>query len=528
MDDGKREPDRLNSWKEIAAHLDVSVRTAQRWEKTEKLPAHRHLHGALGSVFAYKSELNVWWNTCPAARASEPGNATAPASIAVLPFVNLNRDESNDIFSDGLTEELINALASIDGLKVVARTSVFHFKGITGDIRAIGARLGVRMILEGSLRCAGDHIRITVQLISVADGYHIWSEHYDRCAHDIFAVQEEIARGIAAALRVRLGRSRIARWDGSDLESYTLYLEGRHYWAKRTPAGLVKAIDCFEHALERDPQMALAWAGLADCYAWMGPFAGMPAGEAARKAKIAALQAIEIDDTLAEAHTSLGFLSAAYEYDWTGAEARFRRALQLNPNCADAHLYYGALALGPTGRLEEALLHQQRARELDPLSPVTAGALGTQAMMTRRFGDAVAYCRQALDLDPAYPWAYRVLGETYLLQGLYEEAEKAFTGVDAPFLVGGFLGYCYARTRRESQARLLLRQLDELRNPMLAYQIAVLHLGLEQYNMALERLHQAFEAHAMGVYWLRVEPIWDPLRSDLRFTHLLQQLHLTE
>jgi adenylate cyclase len=452
-----------------------------------------------------------------------------PAStIAVLPFANLNRDEPNEIFSDGLTEELINTLAQVEGLQVVARTSAFRFKGKTGDARAIGARLGVGTILEGSVRRAHDRLRITAQLINVADGCHLWSEHFDRRTQDVFELQDEIAHGIAEALRIRLAGNRIKPRHDIDPDTYTLYLEGRHHWNKRTPVGFLKAVECFERALVRDAGMAPAWAGLADCYSWMGAFAGMPAEEAARKAKVAALSALEIDSTLAEAHTARGFIAAAYEYDWPGAETCFRRALESNPNHANTHVMYAALVLGPTGRVDEARIHQQRAWELDPLSAIVAGAVATLSVMTRRYDDAISTCRRALDLDPAYPWAYRVLGEAHLLKGQYDEAENALSKIDAPLVVGGFLGYCYAKTSREPQARQLLQRLEEMNNPMLAYQIAVLHLGLGDGDMALDWLRRACDAHAMGVYWLRIEPIWDTLRSKPRFTGLLQRLRLAD
>jgi len=254
----------------------------------------------------------------------------------------------------------------------------------------------------------------------------------------------------------------------------------------------------------------------------------MPAEEVARKARSAALRALEIDSTLAEAHTSLGFIAAAYEYDWPGAEALFRRAIESNPSYANAHVMYAALVLGPKGRVDEARIHQQRAWELDPLSAIVAGAVATLSLMTRRYDDAISTCRRALELDPAYPWAYRVLGEAHLLKGQYDEAEDALSRTDAPPLVGGLLGYCYARTGREPQARQLLLRLEEMNNPMLAYQIALVHLGLGDGDLTLHWLQKARDAHSMGVYWLKVEPIWDPLRPDRRFMQLLQQLRLAQ
>ena len=528
MDEPRDRPDRLNSWKEIAAHLSVSVRTVQRWERTENLPARRHNHAAAGSVFAYASELDAWWNS--RSRLHEPARESPPASsIAVLPFANLNRDEPNDIFSDGLTEELINALTQVEGLHVVARTSAFHFKGKSDDIRAIAAELGVRTILEGSVRQSGDRLRITAQLINASDGCHIWSQRYDKRLEDVFDLQEEIARGIVDTLRVRLGGHRITRQYGADLETYMLYLEGRHHWNKRTTAGFLKAVACFEQALARDERMALAWAGLADCYAMVGPFAGTPLGEAARKAEAAALRALEIDDALAEAHVPLGFISAAYRYDWEAAESRFRHAIALNPDHAYAHLLYAAVVLGPAGRLEEAIMHQRKACELDPLSAVMTSAMGTLAVMFRHYDDAIAACRRALEFDPAYPWAHRWLGEAYLLKGAYEDAANAFASIEAPVFAAGFLGYCDARTGRERQAMQRAQELEQKVDPLLGLQIALVHLGLNERDVAFEWLSKACDARIVpGIHWLKIEPIWDALRPDPRFSELLKRMRLAD
>jgi TolB-like protein len=530
MEDPGEARERLNSWKEIAAYLSVSVRTAQRWERTENLPARRHRHAAQDSVFAYKSELEAWWNNWSNRRRLEgtPREEPAAQSIAVLPFVNVNRDEENEIFSDGLTEELISALAQVQGLRVVARTSAFHFKGRTADVRSIGSALGARTVLEGSVRRADDRLRITAQLINAADGCHLWSQQYDRRIEDVFELQEEIARAVVDELRVRLAGNRITRQYSSDAETYTLYLEGRYQWNKRTRPGILKAVECFKRVLSRDARMAPAWAGLADCYAMLPVYGDMPAGEAMHQARDAARRALDIDENLAEAQATLAFVAAIYEFDWAGAETHFRRALDLNPNYAYAHLLYAGVVLAPTGRLDEALARQQRACGLDPLSAVTTAAMGTCWLMLRRFDEAISACTRALELDAAYPWAYRWLGEAWLLKGVYDKAEDAFSKIAAPVFAAGFLGYCYARTNREHMARKLLLQLEDTSDgcPMLAFQLAVLHLGLGDPDAAVDWLHKACDARAAGVHWLNVEPIWDTLRSDHRFTEVLKRLRL--
>ncbi len=521
-------PELLNSWKQIAAHLGVSVRTAQRWSEAENLPARRHRDGARGSVFVYKSELDSWLAGRPHLRDGAPDNATQASSVAVLPFADLNRDEDNEIFADGLTEELINALAQLEGLRVVARTSSFHFKGKTGDTRAIAARLGVRTLLEGSVRRSQDRLLVTAQLINAADGCHLWSQRFDRRMQGVFELQEEIAQGIVDALRVKLGAGRITRNYTGDPETYAVYLEGRHYWNRRTRAGILNAMERFNRVVASDARMAPAWAGLANCYATLPAYGAMPAAEALRLVRATAQKALAIDETLAEAHTALGFAAALHEFDWAGAESSFRRALDWKPNYADAHLLYAAVVLAPTGRLEEGETHQRRACELDPLSAVMMSALGTCYLMLRKSDEAIAECRKALELDPAYPWAHRWLGEAYLLKGLYHEAEKAFSMITAPAFGAGFLGYCYAHTGRVSQARQLLLELEEMNNPQLAYQIAVGHLGLDELDTAFHWLSKACDAHALGIHWLRTEPIWDVLRTDSRFSELLKRMGLAE
>jgi TolB-like protein/Tfp pilus assembly protein PilF len=454
-----------------------------------------------------------------------PKAAPAAQSIAVLPFLDLNQNEDNEIFCDGLTEELINALAHVPELRVVARTSAFQFKGRAADIRSIGGRLGVRTVLEGSVRRSGDRLRITAQLVNTADGCHFWSQRYDRMMQDIFELQEEIANGIVEALQASLGGHRIRRPLGADLETYRLYLEGRFHWNKRTRAGILAAVECFERVLARDSGMALAWAGLADCYLMSG-LAGVPLEGALLKGRAAARQALELDGTLAEVHTTLAFASAVFDYDWVAAEAGFRRALDLNPNYANAHLLYAAVVLSSTGRLEAAFDHQRRALELDPLSAVMTSAMGTCYLMMRRFDQAISACQRALELDPAYPWAYRWLGEAYLLKGRYEEAENAFSRIEAPMFAEGLLGFCYARTNRQAQAREIVARLQNTNSPALGLQLAILHLGLGDLQPAIDCLKQACNTHVPGIHWLKIEPIWDGLRTQRRFADLLESMGL--
>jgi TolB-like protein/tetratricopeptide (TPR) repeat protein len=519
---------RLNSWKEIAAYLGVSARTAQRWERAEGLPARRHKHDVLSSVFAYPSEIDQWWHRRPDLQRLSVAGQTSGASIAVPPFINLNHDEENEILSEGLTEELINSLARVDSLHVVARTSCFQFKGTTADVRTIGRRLGVGTILEGSLRRTGQRLRVTAQLINAIDGYHLWSERLDWDMTGIFDLQEVIARAIVEALRVRLEKTKPTRQYGQDPAIYAMYLEGRYHCSRRTRAGFLKAVECFEQILVRDERVAEAWAGLADCHAFLGHLAGIPASEALPRAKTAASRALELDGSLPDAHCSLGFVTALFEYDWPRAEDHFRRALDVNPGHANAHMWYGGHVLAPQGRLKEAAVHARRACELDPLSAPAISGLAGSYLMSRQPEEAVSACHKALALDPAYPVAQCFLGQAYLLKNMHAEAAVAFSKVKEPLMGAGFLGYCHAHNGREYEARQVLQQLEKMAAPLAAFQIAIVYLGLGEADAAFNWLQKAFSERSTGVHWLKVQPIWDALRTDVRFAAILKDMRLSD
>ena len=306
---------------------------------------------------------------------------TRENSIAVLPFANVSADPENDYFCDGLAEELLNALAKVEGLKVAARTSSFYFKGKNIDVGQIGEALGVTTVLEGSVRRSGNRLRITAQLINTTDGFHLWSELYDRELKDIFDVQEEITLAIVDSLKLKLlgeGRAKVLRRYTENAEAYSLYLRGRFFWNKRTTEGFRQAIEYFEQAIELEPNYALAYSGIADCYNCSGfayDLGWMRQAEVMSKAKAAAIKALEIDDTLAEAHTSLAYAKHLFDWDWEGSEKLFRLAIALNPNYANAHHWFAHLLIA-TSRVDEALAESERALELDPLSAVMNTHLG--------------------------------------------------------------------------------------------------------------------------------------------------------
>ena len=322
------------------------------------------------------------------------------ASIAVLPFADLSPDRDQEYFCDGMTEEIIDALAKVDGFRVVARTSSFAFKGKQQDIREIGKKLNVGAVLEGSVRKDGNLLRVTAQLNSVSDGYHLWSQTYERELKDVFSVQDEIAKAIVNTLQLKLATPRPKR--AVNVEAYDLYLQGRYHWNRWRLEGAERGLQFFEQATQKDPKYAAAYAGIADSYAWLGFFGNVAPSEAMPKARAAADKAIALDDTLAEAHTSLGYVKALYDYDWSGAEREFLRAIQLNPGLADAHFGYGIVFLAPQERGAEALREMLLARDLDPLSPAINTYLALAYFFNHKPDEGLASDKKALDLDPNF------------------------------------------------------------------------------------------------------------------------------
>jgi serine/threonine protein kinase/tetratricopeptide (TPR) repeat protein len=453
--------------------------------------------------------------------------------IAVLPFANMSIDPDNEYFSDGLAEDLINALAQIEGLRVVARTSAFQFKGQALDIRDLGKRLDVETILEGSVRKAGNQLRITAQLIDTADGYHIWSERYARELQDVFAIQEDIAEKIVGALKVKLvgerERLRVKHYT-ENVEAYNLYLRGRFHWNKRTPDAFSMAISYFERSLAIEPDYAMVHTGLADCYVMMGTYGLLPGCEAMPKAKDAALKALNIDDTLPGAHCALGLVSAIYEYDWQAAEQHYQRAIELDPDFAISHAWYAWFLLVPTARFIEAEVEAKHALELDPVNPAIDVTLGFVYHMQQQDDKAVEAYQRVLELDPDHPSGNIWAAEAYLAQRRYGEAITAYerAGTLNAALAGRALAYGMSGKRKVSQ-----KLLDDLKNTIQqgapgAAWIARSFAQLGEIDLAFEYLEKAYRDRDTQVVWLKVDPFCDPLRSDRRFNKLLSRMNLLQ
>lgn len=456
----------------------------------------------------------------------------APAkSVAVLPFVNMSANKDDEYLSDGMTEELINALAKVPGLRVPGRTSCFAFKGKTEtDIfRKVGDQLHVNTVLEGSVRKAGEKLRVTAQLINVSDGYHLWSKDYDGDVRDIFTFQSNVAQRVVEALQINLGVEEaraLAKKPTENPEAHRLYLLGRYEFGKYSEAGWTSSIRYYEQALKLDPNYALAYCGLADTYAYMGGVV-MPSKEAVVKEKEFAQKALELDPELPEAHLPLA-CALGGAFDWRNAQIEFDRAIELNPNLAWAYEIY-AWFLGGLGRLDEAIAKDKKAIELDPLNSFFQAALAYFLYHARRYDDAVVQIRRTLDLDPTSTLARHLLGCCFLWKGdtagaiaEFQRSKIMVTGA----WYQGLLGYAYAISGDRPKAEQVLRELDEMakRQYVSSTAFADIHLGLGEKEKALDWLEKSYQDQESACWYLKVDPIYDSVRNEPRFQGLVQKV----
>jgi len=466
------------------------------------------------------------------AAAAAPNELPAK-SIAVLPFENLSEDKANAFFAEGIQDEILTRLAKVADLKVISRTSTQHFKSAPENLPEIAKRLGVMHILEGSVQKASDQVRVNVQLINALTDAHLWADTYDRKLTDIFAVETEIAKAIADTLQAKLTGSEqhvIAARPTESTEAHQLYLKGRYFWNKRTGNDLKKSIDYFQQAIAVDPNYALAYAGVADAYVWLpGYTAGTPR-DCYPKAKAAATKALQLDDTLAEAHTTLALAIWLYDFDSAQAIREFQRAIELNPNYAIAHQQYGNNTLAALGRFDDAIGEGKRAVELDPLSLVINTDLGSDYYYARRYDEAIAQLRRTLEMDPGFYIAHLVLGQVLDAKGARDaaivECQKARALNDDPSVLG-VLGRAYGLSGNKMEAEKILDQLKKLSQEryVSAYSFALIYLGLGDKEEALRWLEQSYQDRAgSDIGFIRVDPLLDPLRGDPRFEALAEKI----
>jgi TolB-like protein/Flp pilus assembly protein TadD len=450
-------------------------------------------------------------------------------TMAVLPFKPMVLESRDEAFEMGMADTLIVRLSNLREVAVRPISSVRKFSGLEQDPVAAGRELGVESVLDGQIQRWGDRIRITARLIGVGDGNQLWADQFDQKFTDIFTVQDLIAEKVTSALALKLTgeeQRQLAKRYTNNAEAYQLYLSGRFHWEKRTAEALKKAIEYFEEAIEKDGNYALAYAGLADSYALLGVF-HLPPKETFPKAKEATLKALRIDDSLAEAHAALGHIKVQYDYDWAGAEREYKRAIELNPNYANAHLFY-SIYLAITGRFDEGLAEIRRAQELEPSSLFIHANVGALLSRARRYDEAINQLKRVLEMNPNFDHARTFLGYAYLGKGMYEQAIAETQNLKPPYNDTGVSGQAYALSGRRSEA---LKEIDRIRrlskqSPVAAYSLALIYASLGDKNNALEWLEKAYEDRSTLLVGIRDDPQLDNLRSEPRFQAIIKRMGL--
>jgi TolB-like protein len=456
----------------------------------------------------------------------------------VLPFVNVGVDPNTEYLSDGITESTINSISQLPNLAVIARSSVFRYKGREIDPQAVGRELGVRAVLTGIITQRGDNLSISAELVDASNNHRIWGERYERQLSDILLVQSDIAKDISENLRAKLTgeeQRRVTRQYTENTQAYQAYLKGRYHWNKRTGADLNKSIEYYNQAIAIDPGYALAYAGLADCYLVLPDYTNLPWQEAYAKSKAAALKALELDETLAEAHAALGGVKVDSEWDFVSAENELKRAIELNPNYATAHHWY-AQYLSSMGRHEEAVKEIRRAQELDPLSLIINAVVGDTYIKARRYDEAIVQLRKTIEMDQNFIRSYRYLGNAYVEKGMYVEAIGAFqtaatlsgeqpeqaakkaTALKAAYAASGAKGYW--------EKQLEFAKEDDERGKVSSYGLASIYARLDNKEEALKWLEKAYREHEPYVVYLKIDPQFDVLRSDERAMDLMRRIGL--
>jgi TolB-like protein/Tfp pilus assembly protein PilF len=453
----------------------------------------------------------------------------------VLPLENLSGDKEQDYFADGMTDDLIANLAKIRSLRVISRSTAMAYKGTHKPLSQIADELNADAVVEGTVMRVGNRVRITAELVQVSTDRHLWADTYESPIGDVLTLQNRVSAAIVDEIRINLtpeDKERLAKNPSVSPEAYEEYLKGRYYWNKRSGEGFAKAIRYFENATRKDPQYALAYAGLADCYGIIGAtiYGSVPAAEAAPKAKAAAIRALQIDPSLAEAQTSLATAKFNYDWDWAGAAEGFRRAIQLDPSYATAYQRYSLYSIA-MGRFDDSLEQIKKARDLEPLSISINASFGWRLYLAREYDRSIAQLRDTLEMDPSYEWAHLTLGQAYEQKGQYdlalEELRRAVEISHSSPLMVSALAHAYALSGNHSEALKLLAQLDALSKKQYVspFYVATVYLGLGKNEFAMNWLQKAYADRSNGLVFFKVEPELDPLRSDPRFISLLRKLN---
>jgi DNA-binding winged helix-turn-helix (wHTH) protein/TolB-like protein len=506
----------------VGTREESSPGDARTWSRSRtSLSGHRRMLLSLLIVLAFAAAGFIYF--VRANKSADSSNVIE--SIAVLPFVNEASDSDAEYFSDEVTESLINNLSQLPKLRVVPRSVVLSYKGHESDPRKIAHDLNVRAVLTGRVHRRGDTLSIQVDLIDVANVSQMWGQHYDRKVSDLLLVQEDISRDIFENLRLKLSVE-----EQKQLEAYSLYLKGRNYWSKRTEDGLLQGIEYFRKAIEADQNYAPAYAGLADCYNMLVVYGINQPREAFPKAKEAAMKALSIDGSLAEARTSLAFIKHRWDWAREDAEKEFQLAIKSKPTYAPAHQWYSSYLVA-MGRFDEAIAEARRAQELEPLSFISNSHIGWILYFAGRYDEAIEHCKKLLDVDPNFFPARRYLGLVYEQKGMYKEAIAEFqqaAKLSGSPLMMSLLAHAYAVSGNRAEAERLLIELGQQKQRYVSpYTVATIYAGLGERDQAFKWLDKAFEERDIWLMNLRVDPLFKSLRSDHRFSELLGRIGLT-
>lgn len=514
-------PDLSKSDKNVPAELSILMAHCLKKNPEQRLHSSHDLAIALQSILTASATKPVRTKSSRSTRQGAP----AIASLAVLPFVNVSADPDMDYLSDGITESLMNSLAQLPNLKVMSRSSVFRYKGSSQDPRSAGRELRVQAVLTGRVQQRGMNLLVSTELVDVRNNTHLWGEQYNKPLSDIFAIQEEISREISQKLQLKLtGKQQqfLLKRYTENTEAYHIYLKGRYYWNQRTPEGAKKGIEYFLEAISKDPNYALAYAGLSDCYRAL---------EEMQSARVYALKALSMDQDLAEAHQCLGRIQF-HAWDWDEAEAGFKRAIQLNPNYAEAHHSYSHYLIA-MGRIEESLAESMLCLNLDPVDSALNAHLAWHYLVSRQYEEAMRQSRKTLELDPHYYAGRMFLGVSFRMKGMYREAipefQKAIQVSEESADARAALAHCYGLAGQEAEARKILEEWSDSSKPthFTPLETALVYVGLGEKEQAFHWLQNAYRQRDAEIVYLNVDAIWDPLRTDPRFKELLQKMRLS-
>jgi len=522
-------PARPNKCASAAAERSTSALSSVLWKKPALFAGAALFVIALGlaALVFSRPKLLPWWTNA--------GVATTQ-SIAVLPFENANSDPNTEYLSDGISEALINSLAELPQLRVIARATAFRYKGKDVDPRRVGRELQVAAVLTGKVRQMQDALNVQVDLVNAATGAQIWGAGYDRKIADLVAIKQAIAQEVTTKLKLKLSsdeQRRLAKRDSSNAEAYRFYLRGRYFWNKRTPDGIKQAIEQFQQSIERDPNFALGYAGLADSYIALTFYNFAAPHETMPKAKESALKAVALDDTAAEPQASLGNILVNYDWNWSAAEKAFKRSIELKPDYATAHEWYAIHYLTARGRLEEAVQEMKKALELEPASLIMNTFMGATLYYAGQYDEAIDQCRRTIEMDPNFAVAHWHLGLAYeqkqVFDAAIEEFQKAVSLSGGSPLMKAALGHAYAKSQKKDEANTILGELSELSRQeyVSSYEVATIYVALGDNERAFQLLEKAYAEHSFHLVRLNVSPHFKAISSDPRFQDLVHSVGLS-